>query len=85
MDSFLHLCSIKLALKFRLKMKLPFFLERSSFRDYYNSLTDEQKEALRTKVLNESGMAYSTFYYKLRTDSFKPLEIELVRRVISTI
>lgn len=54
-----------------------------NFKEYYNSLLDDEKEELRNKILSESGMSYTTFYYKLRTDSFKPLEIALIKRLIN--
>lgn len=55
------------------------------FRDHYDKLTDTQKEMVRRRVLEESGMAYATFYYKLRTDSFKPLEMKLITEIINSL
>lgn len=54
------------------------------FRDHYDKLSDVQKDILRKRVLEESGMAYATFYYKLRTDSFKPLEMKLITEIINS-
>lgn len=55
------------------------------FRDHYDKLSDVQKDILRKRVLEESGMAYATFYYKLRTDSFKPLEMKLITEIINSL
>lgn len=55
------------------------------FRDHYDKLSDEQKDILRKRVIEESGMAYATFYYKLRTDSFKPLEMKLITEIINSL
>lgn len=85
MDSFLHLCSINIILIIRTNITL---MEKSSkmvFRNHYDKLTDTQKDIVRRRVLEESGMAYATFYYKLRTDTFKPLEIKLITEIISSL
>lgn len=52
------------------------------FRDYYDSLTSEEKTHVRDMIIDKSGMSYTTFYYKLRHESFKPLEIELIQNCI---
>ena len=54
-------------------------------RDHYNALTEKQKTDLREKVLSESGMSYTTFYYKLRYNTFKPLEVTLINDIINSI
>lgn len=55
------------------------------FRNQYEKLSDVQKDLLRKRVIEESGMAYATFYYKLRTDSFKPLEMKLISDIINSL
>lgn len=52
------------------------------FKDYYRSLSDTEKETLRNLILLESGMSYTTFYYKLRNNSFKPLEDKLIQGIL---
>lgn len=59
--------------------------DKMVFTDYYNTLSDEDKEAVRNEVLSQSGMAYTTFYYKLRNNSFKLLELKLIDRIISDV
>lgn len=66
-------------------MKLETLLEKETMREVYQRLTDEQKEELRKRIMNDSGMSYSTFYYKLRVDSFKPLELELLKQIFQTL
>lgn len=85
MDSFLHLCSINIALIIKINIALMENSSKMVFRDHYNKLTDTQKDIVRKRVLEESGMAYATFYYKLRTDSFKPLEMKLITEIINSI
>lgn len=55
------------------------------FKDYYDSLPDDSKETMRNRILAESGMSYTTFYYKLRHNTFKPLEERLIDRIIEDI
>lgn len=57
--------------------------DKMVFTDYYNTLSDEDKETVRNEVLSQSGMAYTTFYYKLRNNSFKPLELKLIHRIMA--
>lgn len=63
-------------------------MEKSSkmvFRDHYDKLSEEQKDTLRKRVIEESGMAYATFYWKLRYDSFKPLEMKLINEIMNSL
>lgn len=55
------------------------------FKDHYDSLTDSDKETVRNRILTESGMSYPTFYYKLRHNTFKPLELKLINNIIEEI
>lgn len=55
------------------------------FKDYYDNLADSTKETVRNRILEESGMSYPTFYYKLRNNTFKPLELKLIKKVIEEI
>lgn len=64
-------------------MKKEQILGKMVFKDYYDSLSDADKETVRNRILSESGMSYTTFYYKLRNDSFKPLETRLIGKIIS--
>lgn len=52
-------------------------------KDHYDALSDESKIALRKEYMEATGMAYTTFYSKLRTDSFRPLERGLFEKLIS--
>lgn len=58
-------------------------LNKMVFRDYYGALTEKEKEEVRTQILAKSGMSYTTFYYKLRNDAFKPLERVLIENILS--
>lgn len=83
--SFLHLCSINITLIIKTNITLMEKSTKMVFRCHYDKLTDAQKDIVRKRVLEESGMAYATFYYKLRTDSFKPLEMKLITEIINSL
>lgn len=44
------------------------------FKYHYDSLPEEERADIRNKFLQVSGVAYTTFYHKLRKDKFTPLE-----------
>ena len=46
-------------------------------RYHYDKLPDKEKLRRRDEYLRRSGMSIITFYYKLRTETFRPLEREL--------
>ena len=58
--------------------------KKMEFKDYYAAQTDNKKEEIRNAILIESGMSYTTFYYKLRNNSFKPLEIKMINEIIKS-
>lgn len=60
-------------------------LGKMVFKDYYDSLSDVDKETVRNLILSESGMSYPTFYYKLRNGTFKPLELRLINKIINNL
>ena len=60
-------------------------MSKMVFKDYYDNLADSTKETVRNRILEESGMSYPTFYYKLRNNTFKPLELKLIKKVIEEI
>lgn len=52
-------------------------------KDHYDALSEESKITLRKEYMDATGMAYTTFYSKLRTDSFRPLERRLFEKMIA--
>ena len=66
-------------------MELGQNLSKMVFKDYYDNMADSTKETVRNRILEESGMSYPTFYYKLRNNTFKPLELKLIKKVIEEI
>jgi len=48
--------------------------EEMSFKDYFESLDIDAKSELRDSV-TPAFMAYTTFYYKLRMNSWSELEL----------
>lgn len=81
----IYVCSINIALIIKTNITMMEKSTKMVFRDHYDKLSDEQKDILRKRVIEESGMAYATFYYKLRTDSFKPLEMKLITEIINSL
>lgn len=59
--------------------------EKMVLRYQYDSLSNAQKEELRKRVIEGSGMSYPAFYYKLRHNTFKPLEVKLINEIISSL
>lgn len=57
--------------------------QKMVLKDHYNTLSEEDKIKLRKEYMETTGMAYTTFYMKLRTDSFRPLERSLFEKMIS--
>lgn len=84
-DVIIYVCSINIALKIVLSMKKEENLNKMAFRDYYDTLSDDVKETVRNRILGESGMSYTTFYYKLRNNTFKPLERKLIDNIINDV
>lgn len=58
--------------------------QKMVLKDHYDTLSDENKIEFRKEYMDASGMAYTTFYMKLRTDSFRPLERRLFVKMIAT-
>lgn len=52
--------------------------------DYFRELTEDDKVAFRNRVMNETGMSYSTFYYKVRNASWSKSEATIISNIIST-
>lgn len=51
--------------------------EKSSqivFKYYYERLSEDEKISIRDGFLIASGLAYTSFYHKLRNDKFSKLE-----------
>lgn len=48
----------------------------------YEDLSEEEKIEFREAYLTKSGMPYTTFYHKLRTDTFRPLEQNLFEKLL---
>ena len=66
-------------------MKLPEKKTEMVFRDHYFKLSDDQKKELRKRVIQESDISYTTFYNKLKFNTFKPLEMKLINRIMSNL
>lgn len=44
------------------------------FKYYYEGLSEDDKIGIRDSFLKASGLAYTSFYHKLRNDKFSKLE-----------
>lgn len=54
------------------------------FKNHYDNLSTKSKEEVRNIILTESGMSYTTFYHKLRYNTFKPLELKLIEKILKS-
>lgn len=54
-----------------------------SLKELFESASDELKVKFRDAYLLTTGMSYSTFYYKVRNNSFRPLEEKAFYDVLS--
>lgn len=79
--------SLCLQYKYRTKnctdMKKTEESQKMVLKDHYDALSEEDKIALRKEYMDTTGMAYTTFYTKLRNDSFRPLERNLFEKLVS--
>lgn len=52
--------------------------------DYYYKVlkTETERLAFRDIVLKRTGVAYTTFYYKLKNDTWSRAEIEVINIII---
>lgn len=56
--------------------------EKMVLRYQYNRLGKKQRIAVREKMMQQAGMSYPAFYIKLKNDAFRPLEQELMQRLM---
>lgn len=52
--------------------------------DYYYKVlqTEAERLAFRDIVLKRTGVAYTTFYYKMKNDTWSQAEIEVINNII---
>lgn len=50
--------------------------------DYYNKLDRDQKIKFRSRVFEETGVSYTSFYTKLRTDGWRKSERTIIEAII---
>lgn len=66
-------------------MKKEMKIEKMVLKNHYDQLPLSEKLALRDEFLKLSGVSLITFYQKLRNDTFKPLERDLLEKLFSAI
>lgn len=76
----LYVCSTKIALKNELMKTNNEIVEKMSFKDYFESLSNDSKTTIREQM-TPIHMSYTTFYDKLRNNSWKELEIRELERI----
>ena len=54
--------------------KMVCMCHKKTPKELYEVASEEQKTVFRDAFLAFTGMPYTTFYYKVRTNSFRPLE-----------
>ena len=55
--------------------------EKISFKDYFDSLPTEESNVVRDQMLRSSGISYPSFYGKLQSGKWKPLELKELGRI----
>lgn len=58
-------------------------MQKMVFKYQYDRLPMDDKLKLRDEFLSKSGMSLITFYDKMRKDTFKPLEKELLEKLFN--
>lgn len=48
---------------------------QNRFKEYYQSLSEEERVTIRDKFLEQSGIVYSSWYGKLQRNGFSKLEL----------
>lgn len=51
-------------------------------KDFYQSLTPEEKKSFRENVRVTSGLEYYQFTYRLRNNTWSPLELRAINRYV---
>jgi len=78
----LYVCSTNLALKMTLTKKNNEIVDEMVFKDYFNSLeSDDHRNRIRDLFVITYGMGYTTFYRKIRNNSWTPLEFEKLEQI----
>lgn len=52
------------------------------FKYHYDQLPIKVRTALRDEFLAESGLPFPSFYYKIKGNSFRPLEAALLKQLL---
>ncbi len=55
--------------------------QENTFKNYYFSLDETIKVAIRNKVMNECGFSYPTFYSKLKHNNYSILERKAIESI----
>lgn len=56
-------------------------LSKITFRDYYHSLDNSNRTALKCEIMKNFGISYPTFYSKLSRGKYSPLEKNEIERL----
>ena len=81
MNIIIYICSIKIRLIFELMKEEKEIIEKMSFKDYFESLDTNESNAIRDQMIALSGIAYSTFYDKVRKQNWSPLQLKELCRI----
>lgn len=56
--------------------------QKMVFKNHYGLLPVKLRTALRDEFLIESGLPFPSFYHKMNTNSFRPLEAILMEKLL---
>ena len=83
-DYILYICSTKIALIIELMTTIEENKEKILFKDYFEGLNTPTKNEIRDSIV-PAHMGYTTFYAKLRNNSWKELEYQELERITGQI
>ena len=86
MKSILLVCSTKLALKMTQSKQTDENIEKIAFKDYFNDLpNDDERTKIRDLFIVKYKMGYTTFYTKVRENTWTELEFEKLEEITNKI
>lgn len=59
-------------------------MKKMTFKDYYQSLSEEMKKKVRDTFIIESGISYPTFYSKMTRENYSLLERKSLENICQT-
>lgn len=59
-------------------------VQKMTFRDYYMSMSKEEKQNIRDRFMERTGLSFPGMYSKLRREDYTKLEQEVLETICQT-